>query len=603
MESKALSRRSLDDALKLVGSFGRFHKSLLILNIFFQLLVPWNSQVISFIGATPEYLCKPHIGDNESDYIDPVLGSTSSPEILTCERYVDPVWRNETEKCTDGWWYSNETYGENIVTEFDLVCSKKGLTDLAQSSMMLGGAFGSITAGLLAAHIGRRPVIICSLTIFVASGCALIFSPNIAVFIALFTIYGATQPGFWTNCHILFMEYLVPSKRSMISAFPPFFQSVGSVLLGVLAYYIRDWRYLQSVLIFPYILLLSIVWLIPESARWHLSKGNFNTSENILKRIAVINRKNSQGPFLHEDFLNEDIQEGRLNSTIVVPDTHTETTPPTTSEAERYDASNIHTNQGFSIDEENEVTVLSDSRVDQNVLQNQKDDIAPSNGSQVPESELVKGDIYHKYTNIDNKEEIPTISANIDAVSAGSDGKDSQEPKRSILDVFKPPVLYITLSVCTIKLGGRFIASTFFLLCAVTLTVIVLIPEETDGGKSLGTVITAFSLFGRFLLTVNDSACIVMIMELFPTTLRTLGTGVTEFFSRLGAVFAPLMLYLDNIFPGFSLIAMAASSLTASILAFLLPETLNEPQPETPEDLKKLMGQKRRLLPTKTNKR
>ncbi|PIK33233.1 putative organic cation transporter protein-like, partial [Apostichopus japonicus] len=152
-------------------------------------------------------------------------------------------------------------------------------------------------------------------------------------------------------------------------------------------------------------------------------------------------------------------------------------------------------------------------------------------------------------------------------------------------------------------LGGRFIASTFFLLCAVTLTVIVLIPEETDGGKSLGTVITAFSLFGRFLLTVNDSACIVMIMELFPTTLRTLGTGVTEFFSRLGAVFAPLMLYLDNIFPGFSLIAMAASSLTASILAFLLPETLNEPQPETPEDLKKLMGQKRRLLPTKTNKR
>ncbi|XP_071844871.1 solute carrier family 22 member 6-like isoform X2 [Apostichopus japonicus] len=647
MESKALTRRSLDDALKLVGSFGRFHISLLILNIFFQLFVPWMSQIITFIGATPEYLCKPHIGDNESDYNDPVFGSTSSPESLTCERYVDPVWRNETEECTDGWWYSNQTYGENIVTEFDLVCSKKGLTDLAQSSMMLGGAFGSIIAGFIADHIGRRPVIICSLAIFVASGLALIFSPNISVFIALFTIYGATQPGFWSNCHILFTEYLVPSKRSRISAFPPFFQSVGSVLLAVLAYYIRDWRYLQAVLIFPYIILLSVVWLVPESARWHISRGNFNKSENILKRIAVLNRKNSQGPFLHEDFLKEDIQEGPLRSPIVVTDTHTETTPPTTSEAERYDASKIHTNHGFSLDEENEVTFLSDSRVDQNVLHNQKDDIAPKNGSQEPKSELVKGDIYHNYNDIDNKEGIPTISANIDAMSSDSDG-EVKETRRSILDVFKPPVLYITLSVCTIRtvysvvyfgfvlntgnlagnpylnfiiggiieiparmipvvlikrLGGRFITSTFFLLSAVTLTVIVLIPEETDSGKNLGTVITAVSLFGRFLVTVTNASCLLMSMELFPTTVRTLGTGVAQFFGRFGGFLAPLMLYLDNVFPGFSLIAMAVGSLTASILAFLLPETLNEPQPETPEDLKKMMGQKRRLLPTKTVQR
>ncbi|PIK39113.1 putative solute carrier family 22 member 3, partial [Apostichopus japonicus] len=485
---------------------------------------------------------------------------------------------------------------------FDLVCSKKGLTDLAQSSMMLGGAFGSITAGLLAAHIGRRPVIICSLAIFVASGCALIFSPNIAVFIALFTIYGATQPGFWSNCHILLLEYLVPSKRSTISAFPPFFQSFGSVLLAVLAYFVRDWRYLQAVLISPAVVLLLVVWLIPESARWHISRGKFDKSEDVLKRIAVINGKTSQGPYLREYVSDEDII-GILPSDTNAPQrTHSESTEHTKYGAETYDVANVHTNQGFSTAQDNEVPFPSASRTDQSQI---NDGVSANHIRiyQERESKLVQDD----KTNDSCERKIPTISEKVNAVSCDSDSGNLRTSKKSILDVLKPPVLCITLSICTIRLGVRFIASIFFLLSAVTLVVIMLLPEETSDGKSLGTVITAVSLFGRFLVTVTNAPCLLLPMELFPTTVRTLGTGLAQFFGRFGGFLAPLMLYLvfvllslqDNIFPGFSLIAMAVSSLTASILAFLLPETLNEPQPETPEDLKKLMRKKRRIIPSK----
>lgn len=117
MDSEVLDKRNLDGALKVVGSFGRFHKALLLLNVCFNLITPWLTQVITFIGETPQHVCKPRIGDNDTSYDEPVFGSTVSPELLTCERYVDPVWRNETEECTDGWWYSKETYGETIVTE------------------------------------------------------------------------------------------------------------------------------------------------------------------------------------------------------------------------------------------------------------------------------------------------------------------------------------------------------------------------------------------------------------------------------------------------------------------------------------------------------
>lgn len=60
--------------------------------------------------------------------------------------------------------------------------------------MMLGGAVGSVVAGTLAGHFGRRPIVIGSLIIYVICGCSLIFSPNLAVFTILFTMYGATEP-------------------------------------------------------------------------------------------------------------------------------------------------------------------------------------------------------------------------------------------------------------------------------------------------------------------------------------------------------------------------------------------------------------------------
>ncbi|XP_071844876.1 organic cation transporter protein-like isoform X2 [Apostichopus japonicus] len=562
MDSEVLDKRNLDGALKVVGSFGRFHKALLLLNVCFNLITPWLTQVITFIGETPQHVCKPRIGDNDTSYDEPVFFSTVSPELLTCERYVDPVWRNETEECTDGWWYSKETYGETIVTE-----------------------------------------------------------------------------GFWSNCHILLLEYLVPSKRSTISAFPPFFQSFGSVLLAVLAYFVRDWRYLQAVLISPAVVLLLVVWLIPESARWHISRGKFDKSEDVLKRIAVINGKTSQGPYLREYVSDEDII-GILPSDTNAPQrTHSESTEHTKYGAETYDVANVYTNQGFSTAQDNEVPFPSASRTDQSQI---NDGVSANHIRiyQERESKLVQDD----KTNDSCERKIPTISEKVNAVSCDSDSGNLRTSKKSILDVLKPPVLYITLSICTIRtvylvvyfgfvlntgnlagnpylnfiigglieipariipvflikrLGVRFIASIFFFLSAVTLVVIMLLPEETSDGKSLGTVITAVSLFGRFLVTVTNAPCLLLPMELFPTTVRTLGTGLAQFFGRFGGFLAPLMLYLDNIFPGFSLIAMAVSSLTASILAFLLPETLNEPQPETPEDLKKLMRKKRRIIPSK----
>lgn len=53
----------------------------------------------------------------------------------------------------------------------------------------------------------------------------------------------------------------------------------------------------------------------------------------------------------------------------------------------------------------------------------------------------------------------------------------------------------------------------------------------------------------------------------------------------------------DNLLPNLSILIMAITSISAGLLSYLLPETFNEPQPETPDDLRKLMKKKRGLFP------
>ena len=50
--------------------------------------------------------------------------------------------------------------------------------------------------------------------------------------------------------------------------------ALGMVLLGIEAFYIRDWDILQLVSLVPWLILIPLLWiLVPESPRWLISMG------------------------------------------------------------------------------------------------------------------------------------------------------------------------------------------------------------------------------------------------------------------------------------------------------------------------------------------
>lgn len=66
---------------------------------------------------------------------------------------------------------------------------------------------------------------------------------------------------------------------------------IGHSLLGILAYFLRDWRELQLTISVPTIVLVSYYWLLPESPRWLLTTGRYNEAIRLMKKAQVFNRK------------------------------------------------------------------------------------------------------------------------------------------------------------------------------------------------------------------------------------------------------------------------------------------------------------------------
>lgn len=96
--------------------------------------------------------------------------------------------------------------------------------------------------------------------------------------------------GSYMTIFILGMELVGRSKRAIGSVIISFVFSMGQVLLGLIAMYVRKFRILQRIIYIPTFLVLSYIWIIPESIRWLLSKGRNREAINVIQRAARINR-------------------------------------------------------------------------------------------------------------------------------------------------------------------------------------------------------------------------------------------------------------------------------------------------------------------------
>ncbi|XP_077470919.1 solute carrier family 22 member 23-like isoform X2 [Stigmatopora argus] len=172
---------------------------------------------------------------------------------------------------------------------WSLVCNSAWKVHIAKFSLLVGSIFGYLVFGILADWFGRHPVLIISVLFMLVFGLTVAFSVNVPMFSTLRFFEGFCLSGITLSLYVLRIELCLPGWRFSMTMVASFVMLAGQLLMPGVAYLCRDWQVLQAVIICPLLLMLSYIWIFPESLRWLLATQQYCRSKWIMGHIAKKN--------------------------------------------------------------------------------------------------------------------------------------------------------------------------------------------------------------------------------------------------------------------------------------------------------------------------
>ncbi|VDK29051.1 unnamed protein product [Gongylonema pulchrum] len=277
---------------KHLGEFGRYQRIQFTLVCLPIIFVSMHALSWTFTAASVPHRCRLESEEgtraNYWTHSSLLLPSNCTEKHKGQCRYQECRLRNEAT-CHHGYVYDLSSIKYSAINRWDIVCERAVLKALIQSTYYMGQMGGSLLFGFLGDRIGRKRVFFIAIITLITSGILMAVVPYWAAFALLRAAVGFAHPGIFVIAVVIVMELVGPSKRKIASVISGLFFSFGQILLGCLAYFIRDYRYLQLAISVPVVVFLCYWWLVPESARWLVTQNRYEEADKILQRAAKIN--------------------------------------------------------------------------------------------------------------------------------------------------------------------------------------------------------------------------------------------------------------------------------------------------------------------------
>jgi AAHS family benzoate transporter-like MFS transporter len=163
---------------------------------------------------------------------------------------------------------------------------------LIGSLALVGMLIGTLSVGVLTDRLGRRKIMLASISWF--SVCMLLtaLAPTAEVFAALRFLTGLGLGGVVPTCIALTVEYARKDRRQIANAVMFSGYSVGGVLASLLAINLlphMDFHWMYAIGALPLVTLLPVVWkFMPESVAYLARKGRFQESEAVAAQYGLV---------------------------------------------------------------------------------------------------------------------------------------------------------------------------------------------------------------------------------------------------------------------------------------------------------------------------
>jgi len=313
------SALNYDEVLDYIGQFGKYQRRIFFLLWLVSAAGGLAVVVFAFTGLKPNYRCKvPDCDGDDATYshgaVDnegaqrlPFFYNISSMELsdrcrkptvtsTTCANnsiYFQEVMDGEEEECAfRELVFDRSVMRSTIVEEFQLVCGSEWKRTVYSALYMGGMLLGSYLFGWISDTFGRLKsltlaILTVSLSGFIGAFCT--GASGIHGYGFLRFVTGMGGIGCFMVCFVLAVEH-VGFKYTMLIGIAieiPF--AIGEIILGIEAYFIRDWTTLQIVAYLPLLVCLSLYWLVPESPRWLIGAGQIEEAKSIIRKASEVN--------------------------------------------------------------------------------------------------------------------------------------------------------------------------------------------------------------------------------------------------------------------------------------------------------------------------
>ncbi|XP_065169619.1 organic cation transporter protein-like isoform X2 [Atheta coriaria] len=256
-ENVSKTDETTDVFQKSMGVFGRWHLWICFIIFLVKFPVAWHQLNIVIIAPAQNFSC--------IDNVDRCAAN--------CTKHI----------------FDDSIFTDTIISQWDLVCDRAYLANMAQTFTMFGILVGNAFFGFWSDRSGRSKPMIVAVIIQVISGSLCAFVPWLWAFLLLRFVVATATGGTMVTSFVLVMELIGTKWRCTVATLYQIPFNLGHLTLALFGYLFRDWRYSQLAISLPSIILISYFWLLPESPRWLLAAGEVEKATKILETAAKHN--------------------------------------------------------------------------------------------------------------------------------------------------------------------------------------------------------------------------------------------------------------------------------------------------------------------------